>query len=71
MVRHLWTKSAKECLARGCNCKGCKIAEIMETECKMKEVVIDTVRVLGIPPGFRGKGVIDDTLEKEREEILI
>ena len=50
MVRYLWTQAAVDCYERGCICKGCPIAEVIETKCQMKYVVIENVRIIGAPP---------------------
>lgn len=45
-----WTPSAIECYQRGGICEKCPIFLIMETPCKMKETIIEIVRVRGKPP---------------------
>lgn len=55
-----WTPATIECYKRGCSCKGCDYENILEsTYCHGKSVVLELVRVLGIPEGIESKGVIE------------
>ena len=46
----LWTESAIDCYKRDGKCKGCPTKAILETECTMKQTVIELVRQYGEPP---------------------
>lgn len=45
-----WTESSKFCYRRGCNCQGCYVKDIIETQCFMKEAVLTLVKEFGAPP---------------------
>ena len=47
-----WTYSAVFCYSRGCMCEGCQYKRIMETQCLMKETVMELVRVFGAPTRY-------------------
>jgi len=55
LLRH-WTPIAKECYARGCNCKGCNIVpkESFHEICKIKDYV----------RGYILKGLYPKNIEK-------
>lgn len=45
-----WTTTAIECYKRGCNCQGCLMKKLIKSQkCKMKNTVIELVRILGAP----------------------
>ena len=44
-----WTKSAIECFSIGCQCTKCKLRKTLETNCRMKSVVLELVRIHGRP----------------------
>lgn len=46
--RSFWTQAAKDCYARGCNCRGCLMKDL-ETGCNMKRAVIELVKKFGAP----------------------
>lgn len=46
--RSFWTQAAKDCYARGCNCRGCLMQDL-ETKCNMKAAVLELVRKFGAP----------------------
>lgn len=48
LIRKTWTKQAKECYERGCNCKGCKIVPSLETpafKCRIKDYVMAYIKM--------------------------
>lgn len=47
--KYKWTSAAIDCFKIGCNCKKCSISEIMQTRCKMKEIVLELVKKYGAP----------------------
>lgn len=44
-----WTPQAIDCYNRGCNCSGCIMPKIMESECLMKITVIELIKKIGKP----------------------
>lgn len=48
-----WTPTAVECYQIGCTCSNCNLYKIYflknNTQCRMKETVIELVRRFGIP----------------------
>lgn len=45
-----WTDGAIFCYNRGCNCDGCFVKDLIESQkCEMKSAVISLVKKLGIP----------------------
>lgn len=55
-----WTREAVRCYLRGCRCVGCFYREFFANKpykCQMKKFVIESVRVLGVPPDWLIKEV--------------
>jgi len=53
-----WTISAIDCFKRGCVCQGCFYDDFFRfkpDKCKMKQVVIELVRTLGLPDESQAK----------------
>jgi len=44
-----WTETAIDCYKRHCICSGCLLKEVLGDKCRMKQVVIQLVRDLGLP----------------------
>lgn len=69
-----WTPGAIECLERSCNCKDCFYKDFFEKgqtggyrqKCQMKASVLELIRTIGMPEGFKQKTFIQST-EKEKE----
>lgn len=58
LILRRWTKAAKECLDRGCVCRGCYYARFFEypsANCGMKKHVIALVRKFGHPKDVQPK----------------
>ena len=53
-----WTQEAINCFNRGCVCSGCIIKNIMQTQCKMKQTVIELVKRHGVPQTNKIKGPV-------------
>lgn len=46
-----WTEGSIFCYRRGCNCQGCFVKDLIESqECEMKRAVFTLVRKFGAPP---------------------
>lgn len=46
-----WTEGSIFCYKRGCNCQGCYVKDLMESQrCRMKAAVIELVKKFGKPP---------------------
>lgn len=46
-----WTEGSIFCYKRGCNCNGCFVSDLIESQkCRMKTSVIELVRKFGKPP---------------------
>ncbi|MDO5306858.1 MAG: hypothetical protein Q4E83_03775 [bacterium] len=44
-----WSIAAIYCYQRGCKRKNCYYSEQLETHCRMKQTVIELVKLYGIP----------------------
>ena len=55
-----WTALAIECLRRGCNCDGCVYSGAFKSirKCMVKATVLELVRVIGLPKGYKGKDIL-------------
>ena len=48
LIRKTWTKLAKECYERGCNCRGCMLVPDLETpefKCRIKDYVMAYIKM--------------------------
>lgn len=59
-----WTKSAIECYQKGCDCSDCYIKSLLSERCRMKESVIELVRVYG-KPDIKTIQFIEDETDEE------
>ena len=55
-----WTNSAIECYLIGGDCSKCKVAEIIESKCQMKDTIRELVRTLGIPQELKRDDILKD-----------
>lgn len=57
-----WTVTAIMCYKRGCVCEGCFYNKFFTDryKCQQKAAVLELVRVLGVPEGIEGMGVIGE-----------
>ena len=68
-----WTTLSKECLQRGCNCKGCFYDEFFKrsrTEgslayCRMKFSIRKLIKRFGLPEGIEQPTIIESEAENE------
>lgn len=63
-----WTRDAINCYNRGCVCKGCILNDIMQGRCRMKQSVIELVRLIGIPPKHK-VSILPGVTEREEDII--
>lgn len=56
-IKH-WTKQSIECYQNGLNCKKCTLSSDIKPKCKMKPIVIELVKVHGVPKGIYEKELL-------------
>lgn len=68
-----WTPLAKECLKRGCNCRGCFYDEFFKRSrnegslayCRVKFAIRKLIKRFGLPEGITQPTIIESEAENE------
>jgi hypothetical protein len=63
-----WTKSAIDCYNRGCRCSECEYPKLLSTPCRMKQTVLELVRLFGKP---NIKRTVEDITKKQVEILYL